>query len=886
MGIFINCIAVIFSTVIIICGISYFMREKAAGKLRYYMLIMGIFGALWSGGFGIMGFTETVKAAYVFRAIGLIGVVGFMMTEALMVAYMTSLPKWLYYTYEVVFIILAIVDLAFFIPDVHSFERINGRMCYYSYMGVGRTVHQCFLIFIAVSMITIAIIWVRKERKSRRFRFIRAMFFSNIAILIFMIPDTVLPLFGKPSFPSSAYGMFLTYMIIWFWAEKYNEFSITVNNLSQYIFQSANTAILIFDDDFRLVLSNDFGKKLLEIEKIEKQSLSQLFQCSETETTTLWNSLLQNDQGVAELKSVKDEICCSLNFSVARDRRGEAYCFVCFVYDLSKEKQMLEEIVEANKAKSRFLANMSHEIRTPINGIMGMNHMILKECKDESIREFADNIDSSSRLLLSIVNDILDISKIESGKMDIIPTQYQLLSLINDCYNLSKVKLENKPVDLEIHVNEKLPSQLYGDEIRIKQVVNNILSNSVKYTKEGKICFGVDFEPITDKMLQLVISIEDTGIGIKEEDLEKLFEAFTRIEEKRNRNIQGTGLGLRLTKNLVELMEGMITVESTYGKGTRFTVKIPQKVMNSNPVGDFSQAYGKAQVSSHKDIISFIAPQAKILIVDDVEMNLKVIKGILKETKMQIDTAGSGVECLEYMKKNQYHMVFLDHMMPEMDGVETLNKLHALEKTLNQNTPVIMLTANAIVGAKNEYLEAGFTDYLSKPVQEIKLMKMLIKYLPRELVSVTKEVISTEKPEENKQNQSLEATAKELPESKANNPNQLERLKEIEGLDVQTGMMYCMDSVDFYFEILQEYVKMEKAEKLKQFFEQEDWDNYRTVAHALKSTSLTIGAVHMSESAKALEFAAKEKDGAYIHLHHDETMKEYFDLVEKIKALL
>ena len=784
MGIFINCIAVIFSTVIIICGISYFMREKAAGKLRYYMLIMGIFGALWSGGFGIMGFTETVKAAYVFRAIGLIGVVGFMMTEALMVAYMTSLPKWLYYTYEVVFIILAIVDLAFFIPDVHSFERINGRMCYYSYMGVGRTVHQCFLIFIAVSMITIAIIWVRKERKSRRFRFIRAMFFSNIAILIFIIPDTVLPLFGKPSFPSSAYGMFLTYMIIWFWAEKYNEFSITVNNLSQYIFQSANTAILIFDDDFRMVLSNDFGKKLLEIEKIEKQSLSQLFQCSETETTTLWNSLLQNDQGVAELKSVKDEICCSLNFSVARDRRGEAYCFVCFVY------------------------------------------------------------------------------------------------------NLSKVKLENKPVDLEIHVNEKLPSQLYGDEIRIKQVVNNILSNSVKYTKEGKICFGVDFEPITDKMLQLVISIEDTGIGIKEEDLEKLFEAFTRIEEKRNRNIQGTGLGLRLTKNLVELMEGMITVESTYGKGTRFTVKIPQKVMNSNPVGDFSQAYGKAQVSSHKDIISFIAPQAKILIVDDVEMNLKVIKGILKETKMQIDTAGSGVECLEYMKKNQYHMVFLDHMMPEMDGVETLNKLHALEKTLNQNTPVIMLTANAIVGAKNEYLEAGFTDYLSKPVQEIKLMKMLIKYLPRELVSVTKEVISTEKPEENKQNQSLEATAKELPESKANNPNQLERLKEIEGLDVQTGMMYCMDSVDFYFEILQEYVKMEKAEKLKQFFEQEDWDNYRTVAHALKSTSLTIGAVHMSESAKALEFAAKEKDEAYLRLHHDKAMKEYFDLVEKIKALL
>ncbi|MGN0425034.1 MAG: ATP-binding protein [Acetatifactor sp.] len=871
MGIFINTIAIICSTVIVVIGISYFMREKAAGRLRYYLLIMSIFGALWSGGYGLMGFMETAEEAIFFRRVGLTGIIGFMMTEALMVAYMTSLPKWLYYLYEAVFIGFGVFDLACFPADVNSYTRIGGRMCFYSHPSFWRNVHLAFLIFVCVTLIAMAINWTRKESSARRSLFIKVMVFSNLAILFSIIPDTILPLFGKPSFPSSAYGMLLTYMIIWFWATRFNEFSISVNNLSQYIFQSANTAILVFDEDYRLVLLNDFGKKLLGVETIDGQPLPQLFRSSEEETRNLWHMVLQDNQGVAELLTTKGDISCSLNFSVARDFQGDPYCFVCFVYDLSKEKQMMAEIVEANKAKSRFLANMSHEIRTPINGIMGMNRMILKECKDEQIREYAENIQSASQLLLSIVNDILDISKVESGKMDIIPSKYQLYSIINDCYNLAKAKLDNKPVDLELHINDNLPSVLYGDEIRIKQIINNFLSNSVKYTKEGHVSLNLDFEPLSEGTIQLLISVEDTGIGIKEEDLGLLFKAFTRVDETHNRTVQGTGLGLRLTKNLVELMGGDITVESTYGKGSRFTAKFPQRVMDSSPVGNLSLSYGRCQNDLQMTKLSFTAPQAKILLVDDVELNLKVLKGILKETEMQIDTATSGMECVGLMKQNRYDLVFLDHMMPEMDGIETLKVLNSSANSLNRNVPVIMLTANAILGAKEEYLKEGFTDYLSKPVQERKLMEMLLRYLPKGLITVGEE---GSKPD----------GREELQSSGMSVSDQMKRLQEVAEINLSTGLSYCMNEESFYLELLQEYIKPEKSEKLRQFYDSQDWDNYRIIAHALKSTSLTVGAVHMSQTAKALEFAARDNDVEYIRLHHEAAMEEFQSLAAKIKA--
>ena len=877
MGIFINCLAVVFSTIIAICGISYFMREKNAGALRYYMLVMGFFGALWSGGYGIMGFTETGEVAAVFRAVGLVGVVGFMMTEALMIAYMVELPKWLFRAYAMIFGIFAVVDLYFFIPDQHTFVRLNGRMCYYSTNSFGRMVHNIFLAFVAVTMIAMAILWVHKEKPKRQSYYVRAAILANIAILFSIIPDTILPMLGKPSFPSSAYGMFLTYMITWFWATKFNAFSITVGNLSQYIYESANTAILIFDEYFRLVLANPYGQELLGIKKIENQKLMQLFQGTEAESGRIKDGILRDNKGVAELVSVHGAISCSLNFSLARDFHDDPYCIVCFVYDLTKEKNMLEEVVRANEAKSQFLANMSHEIRTPINGILGMDSVLLKECHDENLREYAKNIQSAGQSLLSIINDILDISKIESGKMEILTIRYQLFSVLNDCYNLTKIKLQNKPVSFIMQINEKLPSWLYGDEVRIRQIINNFLSNAVKYTKEGNITFELDFEEKTDEQILLVITVRDTGIGIKEEDLGKLFESFTRIEEKRNRNIEGTGLGLNLTKNLVNLMGGEVFAESTYGKGSCFTAKIPQKIADAKPMGDFGKRYQQYLSTSDDDKLSFLAPDAKILVVDDVTMNLKVVEGLLKATKIQIDTAVSGSECLECVKTTPYQMIFLDHMMPEMDGLETLEHMKNLADNPNAQTPVIMLTANAIVGAKEEYIEAGFTDYLTKPIRETELLEMILKYLPEELVC-----------ENGGQGieKSQDAQDMEQPEAGGEGAEPLQRLEQLEGLDVKTGLTYCMNEEDFYIEMLQEFLQADKASQLKHFLAEEDWDNYRTTVHALKSTSLTIGAAHLSGEAKALEMAAKEGNMDYIRSHHDGVMDEYKELTDHLKEIL
>ena len=877
MGIFINCLAVVFSTIIAICGISYFMREKNAGALRYYMLVMGFFGALWSGGYGIMGFTETGEAAAVFRAVGLVGVAGFMMTEALMVAYMVELPKWLFRAYAMIFGIFAVADLYFFIPDQHTFVRLNGRMCYYSTNSFGRMVHNIFLAFVAVTMIAMAILWVHKEKPKRQAYYVRAAILANIAILFSIIPDTILPMLGKPSFPSSAYGMFLTYMITWFWATRFNAFSITVGNLSQYIYESANTAILIFDEYFRLVLANPYGQELLGIKKIENQKLMQLFQGTEAESGRIKDGILRDNKGVAELVSVHGAISCSLNFSLARDFHDDPYCIVCFVYDLTKEKNMLEEVVRANEAKSQFLANMSHEIRTPINGILGMDSVLLKECHDENLREYAKNIQSAGQSLLSIINDILDISKIESGKMEILTIRYQLFSVLNDCYNLTKIKLQNKPVSFIMQINEKLPSWLYGDEVRIRQIINNFLSNAVKYTKEGNITFELDFEEKTDEQILLVITVRDTGIGIKEEDLGKLFESFTRIEEKRNRNIEGTGLGLNLTKNLVNLMGGEVFAESTYGKGSCFTAKIPQKIADAKPMGDFGKRYQQYLSTSDDDKLSFLAPDAKILVVDDVTMNLKVVEGLLKATKIQIDTAVSGSECLECVKTTPYQMIFLDHMMPEMDGLETLEHMKNLADNPNAQTPVIMLTANAIVGAKEEYIEAGFTDYLTKPIRETELLEMILKYLPEELVC-----------ENGGQGieKSQDAQDMEQPEAGGEGAEPLQRLEQLEGLDVKTGLTYCMNEEDFYIEMLQEFLQADKASQLKHFLAEEDWDNYRTTVHALKSTSLTIGAAHLSGEAKALEMAAKEGNMDYIRSHHDGVMDEYKELTDHLKEIL
>ena len=389
------------------------------------------------------------------------------------------------------------------------------------------------------------------------------------------------------------------------------------------------------------------------------------------------------------------------------------------------------EAVLANKAKDDFLAKMSHEIRTPLNGILGMDEMILRDAKDSTIKKYAMDIKSAGNTLLSLINDILDLSKIEAGSFEIVPQEYHVASVLNDVLNITRQRALAKDLIYRFEVAEDVPSVLYGDEIRIRQVMLNIINNAVKYTQQGTVSVEIRSEKLAaSDMATLVICVSDTGIGIREEDKDKLFQSFQRLDERKNHKIEGTGLGLHITEKLVEMMGGRISVESEYGRGSVFTLYIPQKVMLEEPIGDFSKAVSAFVKEMALEESTLYAPDARILVVDDNEMNLEVMEGLLRDTGTKVETALSGAACIEMMQKKRYDCVLLDQMMPEMNGEMTLRELTG--RDLLHGTPVIALTADAIVGAKENYLSMGFTDYLSKPVKYENLEQMLKQYLPKE----------------------------------------------------------------------------------------------------------------------------------------------------------
>ncbi len=504
----------------------------------------------------------------------------------------------------------------------------------------------------------------------------------------------------------------------------------------------------------------------------------------------------------------------------------------------------LEEAVldaqAANEAKSTFLSNMSHEIRTPINAVLGMDEMILRESEDEQILEYAQNIKTAGSTLLGLINDILDFSKIEAGKMDIVPVDYDLASVINDLVTMIKPRGESKGLELIFDIDSSIPGELHGDEIRIKQVITNILTNAVKYTEKGSVTLKIYFEEVSDNEINLKVAVKDTGIGIKEEDLKLMYNAFQRVDEVRNRNVEGTGLGLNITRQLLNLMGSELNVSSVYGEGSEFSFSIKQKVIKKDPIGNYMEAYHKALENRARYQEKFIAPDAEVLVVDDTPMNLTVFRNLLKKTKMKIDTAESGMECLEKTGQKKYDIIFLDHRMPVMDGIETLVNLKEDRSNPNTNTISISLTANAVSGAREQYIDAGFDDYLTKPIIPEKLEEMLIRYLPDDKVI-------------RKEGEDLEddIDLSELPEW----------IRGIAELHLEEGVENC-GSVEGYIDTVKSFADAaeESYNDIERFFSSEDIKNYTIKVHALKSSARIIGAKELSALAEALEKAGDNRD--------------------------
>lgn len=536
--------------------------------------------------------------------------------------------------------------------------------------------------------------------------------------------------------------------------------------------------------------------------------------------------------------------------------------------DAEKSAQLA---LAASEAKGKFLANMSHEIRTPINAVLGMDEMILRESRETKIREYAMDIFTAGQALLSIINDILDLSKIESGKMEIIPVNYDVSSMIHDLSNMTELRAKKKDLQFHVEADREIPCTLHGDDVRIRQVLTNILTNAVKYTQEGDIWFRICKVKKENGKIMLHFEVEDTGAGIKEEDLPKLYAEFERIEENKNRNIEGTGLGMSITLQLLQMMDSKLEVESVYGKGSKFSFDLEQDITEDKPIGDFEKSIQRLAADFTYEA-GFIAPDAEVLVVDDNAINRKVFQSLLHQTQVKITEADSGAKCLELTKQKRFDIIFLDHMMPEMDGIETLQKIKEDPENLCENIPVIALTANAISGAKEKYLESGFDDYLSKPIVSAKLEKMLKGFLPKEL-------IKGRDPAEDMQQLEIAAESPDLGQ-----------LPMVEGLDWNYAWMHLTDMnllqdtvVSFYEQI------PAAAEKLSACYQDVcttgELQPYRIQVHTMKSLAASLGIIPLAGMAKVLEDAAREEQPETIHSLHQIFITEWNSYKEKLTGV-
>ncbi|MDE6389314.1 MAG: response regulator [Lachnospiraceae bacterium] len=534
--------------------------------------------------------------------------------------------------------------------------------------------------------------------------------------------------------------------------------------------------------------------------------------------------------------------------ATAANKGGQDSTLIRAEEQLERKNVELEEAINAAKkadsARDIFLANMSHELRTPINTILGLNELIIRESQDEAIKEYALDIRQAGNILLTLVSDILDFTKLEAGQMSLMEGIYDISSLLNDLINGISLQLRKKKLELELDIAKDVPYKLSGDEIHIRQVISNLLSNAVKYTEKGKITLHLGWKQVSEDEIELDIFVKDTGAGIKKSDIPKLFGVFQRMDTTVRSKKDRTGLGLAITNRLVEMMGGKLEVQSVYGKGSAFSFSIVQKVIDNKPLGDFEKQYNESLHSTENYSQKFIAPMGRILIVDDNAMNLAVAQGLLKQTRLQIDVAGSGEECLELIKRKTYHLICLDHMMPVMDGVETLHAIRAQEGNPSADIPIIALTANAVAGAREFYLNEGFQDYLTKPIDADKFENMLIEYLPDNVVYLTQ----AQNMERDYDREAAEM-ALDIKESQLY----------VIGFNIRNGLKYMGGDKALYSKVLHDFhlILKEKEEALRDFLKKGDMPGYAIIVHSLKGNARNVGADGLADEAFELEKMSK-----------------------------
>ena len=893
----INCILLVIGTVAAVCGISFYVRNKeASGNIRFYIFFFGICAGIWCIFFGLIGFCADFKVCDILRKIGDIGVIGFLITETFLVMDISGVRSGVAKTFKWLAVLTGIVDyLLFSRSNVDQFVREDGWTTWVPDPtgAANRTVHSCYVLFTFIVLFSFGLVWLKNNKVKRLRRFLFLVFAANFNILFFSIPDTLLPTFGLTAIPTSGIGGALCAIVMWYGATQLGSFDIRTGNIKDRLFDFIEAGVIVFEVDRRVAMLNRYCRKLSEAVGVSGKGLEDFFDITAEDADKAFRSSMDAVY-TARFWNRERTRAYSVRLSAVKDSYAEVFCFLCVFVDVTEEVEAVSKFEVASHAKSRFLAQMSHEIRTPINAVLGMNEMILRESDDNTILEYAQNIDSAGNTLLALINSILDFSKIEDGKMEIVPVKYDTASFINDLYHSIIQRADAKGLAFAVDIDETLPCALIGDDVRLSQVIMNLLTNAVKYTEKGSVTLSLRMSEKQEGRVRIAVSVKDTGIGIRKEDRERLFESFERLDKVRNHSIEGTGLGMSIVTSLLTLMRSRLSVESTYGEGSEFSFTIEQAVAEETPIGDYERRLKESSLHKDKEDV-IIAPNARILVIDDNEMNLKVARNLLKLCGIKPEEAASGKEAISFMEKNTYDIVFLDHMMPEMDGIETLHKLK--EKDLiPENTVMIALTANAVVGARESYLSEGFDDYLSKPIEVKHLVEKLKAYLPEqaygdngadcaseeegvmEFAPEDAEVLEFEpkedaeeflefRPEEeNEEDEAAFAAGDIVRKTKYD----LEKLKAL-GMDTVVGLSYCAGDEELYFEMINDFLSScdGKIEELDGFYQREDWHAYEVAVHALKSNVRMIGLNRVYEQAKNLEEAAERKDAGYIKERHN-----------------
>lgn len=726
-----------FAIITYIIGFTILRKGIRKNRIDRTYFTAAMLSAGWSLWMGFMLIQTDADKAALMRAFGMLHSFGLLICITHMMVYWSNvrgrMKRWI-----IGFIWLGVLLYPFMVRrGIVTFGMTAYGMTYRIESGVWIAVFAVYFLTAAVNM-TYAALYMLRRSIRRRDRVVAYSLLLCILIVCFGCGiDMVMQMLGAMAFPASTVCQFFGCVVLYRTYRFHNKSRITLENMSEFVYYSVDEPVFLFDEAERLCIVNSGAMLFLgmDTEACCKLQLSDIFELDRNAFR------FRGNKNRVEARCWQRNRICSISIDKIYDDYKDIIGYIVIVHDVTERVRMLDRVRlekqradTANEAKSAFLANMSHEIRTPINAVMGMNEMILRECDDESVLEYARNIQDASRTLLVLINDILDFSKIESGMLEVVEEPYSLAALLKALRTECNMRAEEKKLALSFVVPKDTPSRLIGDEVRVRQIVLNILTNAIKYTREGSVTMTVSYRWVKEKTIELTFAVADTGIGIQEENIGRLFDKFDRINEEEVHAIEGTGLGLSIVDKLVKLMHGSVEVESVFGEGSTFTVCLQQRVDGEETVGSLEEDT-RRDAGRRKGMPVFTAPEARILAVDDNKVNLTVLKGLLRKTKVQITLARSGAECLECVAKDVYDVILLDHMMPVMDGIETLGRMKAMTDNRSRDAAVIALTANAMAGVREMYLEKGFDDYLAKPIEGTALEQLLLRYLPAEYVT-------------------------------------------------------------------------------------------------------------------------------------------------------